>query len=591
MLTELAIRDLALIERASLVCGAGLNVVTGETGAGKSLLIDALELLLGERARAGLVRAGASDARVEGRFLLAGDGYGAEVARWLSSELPEALEEGRDGSGQIELILSRTLARDGRSRAHVNHRPVTSRVLRELAALLVEIHGQNDHQRLLDRSEQRRLLDSFGDLGAAVAGYRERRARWLELVDALADHERSEAERVERLDLLRFQAAELAAAAPSHGERAELEDERELLRHADAIARTLGGSLRALAEDDGCALEVVHGIARTVESWVARIESLGTAADSLRSAVAHLQEAATVLRTLTSGAEADPTRLDALEERLAELARLEKKHRTDCAGLVLRRAEIESEIEAICDAEMGHEELARAVEEARSALSESALRLGEQRRAAGERLAEAVRAGLGELGLARASFDAGVRSLAPSERGANQDLDAWRKRFGPDGADEIEFMLAANPGESPAPLRNVASGGEVARIMLALRGALSVRQSTPTLIFDEVDAGVGGRLGPQVAGHLRRLACHHQVLCVTHLPAIAAAAHRHLRVRKEIEGERTRTRVAELAGEDRVEEIADMIAGGAKQETARAEARRLIEECAGARPSRPKRAR
>jgi DNA repair protein RecN (Recombination protein N) len=591
MLTELAIRDLALIERASLVCGAGLNVVTGETGAGKSLLIDALELLLGERARAGLVRAGASEARVEGRFVLAGDGYGAEVARWLEEELPEALEEGREENGQIELILSRTLARDGRSRAHVNHRPVTSRLLRELAALLVEIHGQNDHQRLLDRGEQRRLLDSYGEHGAALAGYRERRARWIELADRLAAHDTSESERLERLDLLRFQAAELDAAAPAAGERAALEGERELLRHAEAIARTLGGALRALAEDEGSALEIVEGNARTVESWAARIEALAVTADSLRSAVAHIQDACAGLRSVASGAEADPARLDALEERLGELARLEKKHRTDCAGLVLRRAEIEAEIEALGNTELGHEELARAVEQARAAVLEAAQRLGEQRRATGERLAEAVRAGLGDLGLARAHFDAGVTPRAPVAPGLEDDLEEVRKYLGPDGTEDVEFVLAANPGEMPAPLRKVASGGEVARIMLALRGALAVRQSTPTLVFDEVDAGVGGRLGPQVAGHLRRLAAHHQVLCVTHLPAIAASAHRHLRVRKETEGERTRTQVAELAGDDRVEEVADMIAGGAKQETARAEARRLIEDCAGTRPRRQKRAR
>ncbi len=186
MLVELVIHDLALLERASLACGAGLNVVTGETGAGKSLLIDALELLLGERARSGLVRAGASEARIEGRFLLVGGGYGAEVAAWLERELPGVQEEERGRASEIELVLSRTLLRDGRSRAHVNHRPVTSRLLRELAALLVEIHGQNDHQRLLDRVEQRRLLDTFGALHDALAGYRERRERWAELASRLA---------------------------------------------------------------------------------------------------------------------------------------------------------------------------------------------------------------------------------------------------------------------------------------------------------------------------------------------------------------------------------------------------------------------
>ena len=217
MLVELLLQDLALFERAGLDFGTGLNAVTGETGAGKSLLVDALELLLGSRAKAGMVRKGAERARVEGRFVLPLDDYGELVARWLEEHLPEALEE-RDDDGELELILTRTIGRDGRSRAHVNHRPVTQKLLRGLAGQLVEIHGQNEHQQLFEPAEQLRLVDAFGELGDHLAGYRERRARWLELAARLEDLEAGESERLQRLDLVRFQAAELAEADPSAAE-------------------------------------------------------------------------------------------------------------------------------------------------------------------------------------------------------------------------------------------------------------------------------------------------------------------------------------------------------------------------------------
>ncbi|MCP3914019.1 MAG: DNA repair protein RecN [bacterium] len=579
MLVELAISDLALIEGATLGFGGGLNVITGETGAGKSLLIDALELLLGQRARSGMVRGGAQRARVEGRFLVAPTGYGELARGWLREHLPDTLDELEEEAGpdgELELILTRTIGRDGRSRAHVNHRPVTQRVLRELAAHLVEIHGQNDHQKLFEPSEQLRLLDTFAGTEDSLAGYRERRARWLQLAERLEDFDRGEADRLQRLDLLRFQAAELEEAGDDLAGRSELVDERALLRHAGELSRDLGASLQELSEGEGAALDVLRRAERRIDEWAEKVGGLSVPAESAREAVAHLEECVAALLSIAGEIEANPARLEELETRLSRVEQLERKYRDDAEGLLARRTAIEEELGTLEGEEVGRDDLERRTNEARESLEDSARRVMEMREGARGRLEVAVHSGLEGLGLQRAKFEANV-----VERELDDDADGFaaaRRRFTAEGTSAVEFLLAANPGEPNQPLRKVASGGEMARIMLALRGALAVRQSTPTLVFDEVDSGVGGRLGPQVGAQLGALAQHHQILCVTHLPAIAARAQCHLRVAKQVSSGRTRTRVEVLSGDERVEEIADMIAGGSAHETARAEARRLLQD-------------
>ena len=418
MLTELVIRDLALIEEATLELGAGLNVVTGETGAGKSLLIDALEFLLGGRARAGLVRAGAERARVEGRFVLSigeRQGYAAAVLAWLEAELPEALEEavGEEHPGEIELILSRSLAREGRSRAHVNHRPVTQTVLRQLASRLVEVHGQNDHQRLLDPLEQLRLLDDFGGLEDAVEGYRERRARWLALEERRADFDRDERARGARIESLRHQASELAAAAPLFEQHEELIRERDLLRHAETLGSELGAVVQRLSEDELPLLVELARAADTIETWSERVPGLSEAAQGLREASAWAEEAAGRLRSFQGGIEVSPQRLEEVEEGLAEVARLERKHDRPAPELALHRAEVERELEELEQTRLGREDLEQRTLEALRALAESGARLARARRGLRPRLKRAASAGLAELGLARASFEVAFLAHVP----------------------------------------------------------------------------------------------------------------------------------------------------------------------------------
>jgi DNA repair protein RecN (Recombination protein N) len=578
MLTELVIRDLALIESAEVELSPGLNALTGETGAGKSLFVGALELLRGETPPGGaasprggaasLIRRGASQARVEGRFLLEERGVVERVAACLRQELPELAEEAlAAGSGpSLELILGRTLGADGRTRAHVCQRPVPLRALAKVAGLVLEIHGQNDHQRLLDPAEQLRLADSFAGLETAVEEYRRCRAVWSAKKDELERRNERAEERAERLELLRFQRQELREAQPAAGEHAALLEERELLRGANELRLQLGGLVQDLYEADGAALDRVKSAGHVLERWAERLPRLAGALEALREAEVHLADVRGVVGSLLDGIGDDPARLETVEARLAELERLARKYRTSEEELGAALAAIERELGELEGPGSSAEELAREVAAARTELDSAAGELAKKRRTAAPRLEQAIRASLETLGLAAARFEVALRP-----RGAG---DA--ERFGPAGTDDLEFLLAANPGEPCQPLARVASYGEAARIMLALRAVLSAGDRGRTLVFDEIDSGVGGRLGPEVGSALRALAAHHQVLCVTHLPAIAAAAARHLAISKEVKSGRTRTTIAALEGEARVSEVADMIAGGADEQTARAEARRLL---------------
>jgi len=565
MLVELSIQDVALLERAELEFGRGLNVITGETGAGKSLLIGALELLLGQRPKGKLVRQGAERALVEGRFSFAKGAAPLRLVRWLADHEVEACEE----EGELELVLSRSLGADRRTRAHLNRRPVTRSLLRELAGMLVEIHGQNDHQRLFDPAEQLVLLDAYGELDAPIDAYRAARSSWLGARAKLSDWEAHEADRRDRLDLLRFQVGELTDAGIDADEVVELRRERELLRHAEEVGKDVGGLLDRLSEGDEPALDALRAGERTLERWEVKLADLGEPTDSLREAAAHLEAACSGLRDFLDGLDYSPRRLEEVESRLAEVERLERKYRAPALELSALLPRLTEELAELEEESSGFEGLERETAAARKVLDRCARTLSKARRALVPGLVKEVQGALAELGLEKARVQI---AFTPRAKSAERPEDA----FAESGAERVEFEFAANPGEGFGPLRAVASGGEAARIMLALRGALAARQTIPALVFDEVDAGVGGRVGPKVGKHLAALGEHYQILCVTHLPAVAAAATRHLRVRKsETEG-RTRTVVEWLDADERVSEVADMISGGAAEATALAEARRLL---------------
>ncbi len=570
MLSELHIRDLALIESLSISLGAGFNVLTGETGAGKSLFVGSLELLRGETPRGGAaqwVRRGARRAQVEGVFVL-DEAQAAALSSVLREELPE-IAEGWGEEERGELILGRTLTAEGRTRAHLNQRPIPLRALRALAPLLIEVHGQNDHQELLEPVEQVRLLDAFGGLDSAVRSYRKARTEWIRLGDELGELEGARAERRDRLDLLRFQQGELEQAELQPGELARLVEERELLRGAGGLLADLAQLGAQLAEAEGNVLQRLQNAGRTLERWRDKITRLNECAADLESAQVHVEEATAALNSVADEVEADPGRLEWLEARLAELERLIHKYDTDEEGLLEKERVLSEEIEDLARTDEDVEELRERAGAARGQVASLGGKLAKKRRGLRSGLTRQVAAVLADLGLDKAVFE-----LDFQPRSAEPERD----HLGPHGCEDVEFLLAANPGEPAHPLRRVASGGEAARIMLALRTVLSAADRERTLVFDEIDTGVGGRLGPQVGRHLRKVAERHQVLCVTHQPAIAASAHVHLHVTKHVERGRTRTAIEPLEGNSRVSEVADMIAGGAAEKTARAEARRLIAE-------------
>jgi len=585
MLTELAISNLALFEQATLSFGPDLNAITGETGAGKSLLVDALELLLGERPRASPGGAGGAGGGGGGGGVVAGGGGGgAAGAGWCAEHLPAVAEAwSESAAAERELILSRALSAEGRSKAWIDQRPVTARALRELAALLVEVHGQNEHQRLFESAEQAQLLDAFGQHAAKLAAYRVARGSALEALRAAAEFEARARERRDRLDLLRFQQRELAEAQLAPDEHEALLSERETLRHAAQLAEDLAPIAAGLEGDETAALSVLARAERVLERWESRIARLAGPAEELRAARGHLEEAARELGRFCEGLEVSPARLEEVEARLYAVERLEKKYQLDVAGLLAHAAAVAAELERAERVAEDRSLLAQAADAARAELERAAAALTSARRAQRSRLQKEVERRLAGLGLERARFSVQVEPRmatavdSPNVAAERAQLLALERRFAQDGADQVEFLLAANPGEDVQPLRHVASGGEASRILLALRTALALRQAIPTLVFDEIDSGVGGRLGPAVGAHLRELArTQHQVLCVTHLPAIAALADHHFRVEKRSAAGRTRTEVVELDGEARIAEVADMIAGGRAQPTARAEARRLL---------------
>jgi DNA repair protein RecN (Recombination protein N) len=551
MLTRLSIRDVVLIERLDLSFHGSLSVLTGETGAGKSILLDALGLALGDRGQASLVRSGAERAQVTAEFDLSPDHPALTLiaAREIAAETP--------------LILRRVLGADGRSRAFVNDQPVSIGLLGEVGALLVEIHGQHETRGLLNPATHRAVLDTAGGHGALVD-------RTIAAHAALVAAERAEAEACDTLaaarrddDYIRHAVAELESFRPEPGEEAALDAERRFLM--------AGGKMREALES---AHQVLSGEA-DVEDALSRALRLldrhrADAAGRFDAALGALEraaaEAADAVREIAGAGAAlgnDASRVDMVEERLFALRALARKHDVaadDLAGLADR---LRARLAALNDEEATLKRLTAATAEARAAFRDAAGALGKARARAATALDAAVARELPPLKLDKARFITRLDSLSE---------DHW----GPSGAERVGFELATNPGSPPGPLQRVASGGELARVMLALRVVLAGAAAAPTLVFDEVDSGISGATAAAVGERLARLGTDMQVLVVTHSPQVAARGVQHLRVEKTSARDSTATSVAELAPDQRREEIARMLAGSRITDEARAAADRLL---------------
>lgn len=540
MLIELSVRNLALLEDARLEFGPGLLVLTGETGAGKSILLDALGLTLGRRADPGQIRQGAERLSVAARFRLTG--------KRLAALLRDLGLEADDDA----LVLRREVDAGGKSRAFVNDRPVSAATLARLGERLVFIHGQNEHQLLLKPAEQRDAVDDFGSLSAERAAVAQAHGAWRAAVeerDALA---LSEQERSQRLDLYRFQKQELDQADPRVEEEAELEALLPQLKNAARLREVAGEAHGLMTAQESSALDLLRRVQRDLETLRGLGAPLGDAADLLAGALIPLDEVSRRLESCAADLDVDPAALDALLGRLDALGKLKRKYGPTMADVVAHRQRVEEALGRLGNLEGRGQDAARRVDETQTELARRAALLSEARRRAAKKMATAVQKEFKDVGLPHARFDIAVDTSA----------DAFTET----GADRVTFVFAPNPGEGHRPLAEVASGGELSRVMLALESAAARSDGPPVLIFDEIDAGVGGTLGAVLGKKLAELAKGRQVLCITHLATIAARADGHWAVSKEVKNDRTRTRARCLTDEERVAEIARLF--GATGDTA-----------------------
>ena len=556
MLARLSIRDIILIDRLDVDFDGGLSVLTGETGAGKSIVLDAVSLALGGRGDGGLVRQGEPQGQVTAVFDLAVD----HPARVILRE--------QDIADDGDLILRRVQAADGRTRAFVNDQPVSVQALRALGATLVEIHGQHDDRALVDPSAHRSLLDAYGGLAAeadaVAAAWRRRQSA----ARTLAEHTaRVEAARREA-DFLRHASEELGALAPIAGEEEDLSIRRQAMMRAEKAAEDLSEAYEAVAGSSGPGAAIAGAIRRLERRAAASPELVEPAIRALDAALVSLEEGGAHLQAALEEAAFDPRELEWIEERLFALRGASRKYATPADELAALADKFARELATIDEGEARLTVLEEEVRAAEAAYAAAASALSQGRREAAARLDAAVMAELPDLKLERARFVTEIASDAATG--------------GAEGIDRVEFWVQTNPGSRAGPLAKVASGGELSRFMLALKVALAERGSAPTLIFDEIDTGVGGAVADAIGARLARLAQRVQVLSVTHAPQVAARAGRHFLISKAPAADEARvsTRVHPLAEADRREEIARMLAGASVTEEARAAAARLLEGAA-----------
>lgn len=555
MLRDLAVRNFAIIRQFQVSFHAGLNVLTGETGAGKSILVGAINLVLGSRASQEMIRTGADEATVEAVFSIA-DHRG----------IRERLEAWGMDAGE-EVAIRRSIHRSGRNRVFVNGQLATLQQLQQLAEGFISISGQHEHQLLLEAERHLALLDAFGGLESVCRETGRLFSEWSGTKEELQRLRRFKEERAAHLDWVRFQLQELEAAALKPDEDALLERERNLLKHSATLLEASETTHQALYAGRGAILDQLSSIEKNLDLLKRIDPTQGYLMDHLEQGRIHLEELAHALQQYVHRISFDPQRLAAVEDRLAVLQRLGKKYGGSVEAMLQRMEDLRSTVGEGEGADLREEEMVRKLAGLRDAYLIGARKLSELRRQASARLSEEVQKTLHRLDMPRARFDvhfdgAGAEPADPA--------------FKPTGIDEVEFLLSANPGEALKPLNKVASGGELSRILLALKSLLSRRGEAETLLFDEVDAGIGGRTAELVGIQLKDLAEMHQVVCITHLPQIACYGDVHYQVSKTTSGDETVSSVRLLSETERVEELARMLGGISISEKTREHARELL---------------
>ncbi len=560
MLTELRIRNFAIIDALTLPLAAGFNVLTGETGAGKSIIVGALGFLLGERGTADLIRTGAEKASVEGIFDASGD-----------DDLIALLDaRGIDVDDPTTIVLRREIVSSGRTRAWINSATTTAAVIAEVGRALVSLHGQHEAQTLLDEESQRAILDAFGSATAAAARVREAHESVLGLAREMQSLKTRKADAERRADYLRHLVAEIDEAQLRPGEDVSLEEEARRLEHAEELKSLAAGLAGILEGEEGAVLESLGRMQRSLAA-IQRIDASLTRLQELYDGAFYsLQELARELDEYERAVDLDPSRLAEVQRRRDLIFRLTKKYGPSLDAVAVSLRVARSELDLVDSGSLDIRQLEQRHAEAQRTLAAAALELTALRRDAAARLAAEVDAVLPELGMPDGRLD--VNMCARAEIGAV-------------GAEDIELRVALNRGHESRPLARVASGGELSRVMLALKTILARLDRVPTLVFDEVDAGIGGKIGLQVGDTMRRVAKHHQVLAITHLPQIAARAHHHIVVEKGARGGITSADTRVVEGDARVIEVARLLGGDPESDVSLAHARELLSAAAHDRES------
>jgi DNA repair protein RecN (Recombination protein N) len=537
MLTSLQVRNFAIIDQAEVEFAPGMTVLSGETGAGKSILVDALGLVLGERGGTGLVRSGAKRAEFTAEFDLQ---KLADARNWLEEQMLDL---------DNECNLRRVINADGRSRAFINGNTVPLQSLKALGEMLLDIHGQHFHQSLGRRDVQRNLLDHFGGLNDVRAMTETAFGEWQSVAAQLADLEAADADRASRLELLQFQIAELDALALGSDELASLSQERQKLRNSGRLAESVTGALQRLYDGDPHnAQGLIAEAMQAIEQMCEVDPSLDPIASLLQDANIQVSEAQDMLRRYGDALDMDPARQNWVEERLDAIYAIARKHRVEPDDLGDLHRTLKQQLDDLEHAEERSAELADKVAAAEADYRNLAAQLSAGRQKAVENFSSAVTAAMANLGM-----PGGVFTVKLTARDQN-DPRSW-------GTDDVEFMISANPGQPPMPFSRIASGGELSRMSLSIQVIASDGSAIPTMVFDEVDSGVGGGVAEMVGLKLRELGETRQVFCVTHLPQVASLADHHIRISKISDGKSTKTVVTHLGDDERVEELARMLGG------------------------------
>lgn len=546
MLKELNIKNFAIIDQLHVEFSQGLNVLTGETGAGKSIVVDALNLALGERASVDLIRTGCQEAVVEASFELNGRGT-AEISAMLS-------EQGIEMHPGEYLIVRRVLASSGKNRVYINGSLATLAALADLGSSLADIHGQHEHQSLLSLEKQMDLLDSFGGLEDIRNAAGEMYRRLHEAGRNLAELEAGARDRAQREDMLRFQKNEIEAAMLKPGEDEELANDQKVMANAEKLAATSAMITELLYSADDSAQVALKKAVTGLKDIVAIDNRLANALELCEAGRAQIDEAAREIAAYHERIEYDPQRLEQIGDRLDLIQKLKKKYGNTIESILEFGANASIGLERMERSSEEIEKLKSEIQSIKTGLTAKVKELTKKRTAVAQDLEKKVESELGHLGMKKTKFTVRI-----TQEPGDDTLDG--KKAGPRGADRVEFLISPNPGEEPRPLAKIASGGELSRIMLALKTILVEGDSIPTLVFDEVDAGIGGAVAEEVGKKLRKVAAKRQVFCITHLPQIASMAGSHFGVSKFVKKDRTGTEVRLLDKQERIDEIARMLGG------------------------------